>query len=343
VSGELREVIFDSGISGSVSSYATFLNKFVTWNQGETSLEGALEGLFDFQSAADDMTDAWDPIPDEMSLGNTLLELRELKGLVAQWKRILSNLGRLKRRRGPYAPGPSNAPIRDASGAFLGHYFGIVPLAQDIVATLLSTDAVLKRLEFLRDTYGREVTLVSRKVMYDPYAPETVPAMSGSGTIALVREHNQIVFTVGCKLYHKLKGLSEVGAWAKATRAYMGLNNPMKIAWNAIPYSFLVDWVYNVGQRLDDAQFPPFEGGYTISSIWHSTKLEGTVGVWHVPQNLAGNAPRRIAGYKVSRYSRRRGLPTTSLRTLTRFKLALLGALVGTHTPDGAYVRYLDD
>jgi hypothetical protein len=117
----------------------------------------------------------------------------------------------------------------------------------------------------------------------------------------------------------------------KALSAAGGFNSPARVIWNAIPYSFIVDWFFHVGKLLDSLSIQPFGGEYTVSNINYSIKLEAAFDVYFRMAN--GQIPSKPylgrADYKS--YIRRLGFPVSSLfitdGILSPMQLALSAAM----------------
>ena len=59
----------------------------------------------------------------------------------------------------------------------------------------------------------------------------------------------------------------------------LGLVNPLGVLWEVIPFSFLVDWVSNVGDVLNSYTF---DVGYTIDECFISTYVTGTTSYYNL-------------------------------------------------------------
>jgi len=71
--------------------------------------------------------------------------------------------------------------------------------------------------------------------------------------------------------------------------------DPLKTGWELVPYSFVLDWVINVGSAIDAYQFLRHVGEYSAS---YGTKSELT---WSATiQNVVPNAGRNVTTYNVS-------------------------------------------
>jgi hypothetical protein len=87
----------------------------------------------------------------------------------------------------------------------------------------------------------------------------TWPAYSGSGSIEITCN--------GCIEYR-------IGSRTFATLANTGLINPLEVAWELIPYSFVVDWFLPVGGFLNNLDY---DVGLEFTRGWYSFHGSGRV------------------------------------------------------------------
>lgn len=95
-----------------------------------------------------------------------------------------------------------------------------------------------------------------------------------------------------------------------------GLTNPLAWAWELIPYSFVVDWLWNVGdfiESLDDTVGLTIKDGY-YSYGWRGTSLisrtlvKAFSATWRKYEGQTASKLRAVAGF-----DRSRGIPTVKL------------------------------
>jgi hypothetical protein len=134
--------------------------------------------------------------------------------------------------------------------------------------------------------------------------------------------------------------LSAVGGQAKAWLDLLGVSRNPAVLWNAIPFSFIIDWVVNVGRFLDRHRLDNIQFKTEINDFCHSAKL-----LKRVRFDLSAN--RKTAGganysfypwittdtAEIVRYERKKGLPdlTLAIQTsgLNAREISLGGALIG--------------
>jgi hypothetical protein len=246
-------------------------------------------------SLADDAFEALVPqVPQEVSIPNFLYELREIGDLIPKLDDSLS---------------------KTVSGGYLTYSFGWKPLVGDLqkLGRLMTT--VSNRLDYLKKTYGRETRIsFSRKIdTYDlnqaPFTPD--PINGGVGFVKL-----QGIYRAGGYLYHRLEGLDGLNGMLRGCAAALGLNNPLGVLWEAIPYSFVADWFGRTQSLLSQQALQPFVGTWDLRRMSHSVDIEGIREYW-IPRLSSSydppwNAAQLAAIQRVHSYTRSPGLPAAS-------------------------------
>jgi hypothetical protein len=281
-------------------------------------------------------------MPQELSIPNFLYEFGETKDLVEGFGDLaVGLLNKLKAsgvRKGTDKSLQELTGIgsKGAAGLYLGNEFGVLPLIGDLekLAGLVTT--VFKRIDQLKRTWGKEVKLTKRfgGLMPLPAIRDEVPVNQG-GFIEPLASYNGFLYPrfrntdieYFGRLTHRLEGLDSVWGKVRAFLAATGFNNPLKVVWETVPFSFVIDWVSNIGNLFDGITAQPFQGqwdvydvGYTVTQhAVYDLRLEapayigdqsygkvGTVGVFHkmrrpgFPEpmltfNLAGLSPKQLS------------------------------------------------
>jgi hypothetical protein len=104
---------------------------------------------------------------------------------------------------------------------------------------------------------------------------------------------------------------------------YFGVNLNPQIIWNAIPWSFVVDWVFSVGRFLDRFKVSNMEPKINIRRYLWSIKRKRTVVTtrytipieswWHPPLKLSHHRTVPASVVEETAYRRQVGLPGSSL------------------------------
>jgi len=237
-----------------------------------------------------------DQVPPQVLLPNFLYELRDIKGMIPKIERSIA---------------------KTASSNFLAYNFGIAPFIGDVKKLTGLVESVNKRLNHLRKTAGKPIHLKFKRKLPD------------LGDLVFERELGNGA-EIGAHLVYELAGYQgEFVASAtlvqnldipdvpltqlKALASAAGALNPTAVVWEAIPYSFVVDWFFQVGPLIDSMNIQPFGGEYSLSDVGYSLNESFSYRVYQHFYPERGNEKIFLGTISVRRYKRRLGLPVFSL------------------------------
>lgn len=167
--------------------------------------------------------------------------------------------------------------VRRGADLYLQYRYGWKPLMSDVftLSQLLS--------EGLRKPL---ILSGSAKSQLEPFTCKQVHAWEsrGGGTRQAY-----------CKLYGKVTDPSV--QWADA----LGVSNPLSLAWELVPFSFVVDWFVPIGSVLDGLQAPKgveFLGGFTTMRGVIDAEARELPPPWYIERS-----PRRtsVRGFSIRR------------------------------------------
>ncbi len=148
-----------------------------------------------------------------------------------------------------------------AAGGWLALQYGWKPLLEDIYG---SVDAIRRRNES-----PQYVTTTKRQQRLTPEARLVVTKNSGLKTTKLLYGFKRTDVKYGVT-YYKAPSPAR-------TMAQLGISNPLLVAWELVPYSFVVDWFLPVGgylEGLDATNGLEFYSGYrTLFSLVEATEI----------------------------------------------------------------------
>lgn len=257
-------------------------------------------------------------VANEVMLPNLLLELPQSLNVVSLLKTRLWNSKTV-------SSGIWNAS-KDASDKFIAYNFGIKPFIADIRAIAAYSEALQKRLEWLLENQGKSVSLDYRASLLKP--PASVPSFS-PGYWWKVVEYSQSyhAFARWTVNYDPVKA-----AWEKVRffNRYFSTGKFLSAAYEAIPFSFVLDWVSNIGDLFKQLELPSVLRS-DMQSVGWSQKQKGVLEGFMA--NPAGGPPVQLARMEFKDYIRRPGLPLTltsafNTQTMTGKQQALAFALI---------------
>lgn len=240
-----------------------------------------------------------DQVPTTVSLANFIYELKDMKGMIPSIDK--------------------KSLTKTASNNFLAFEFGVLPFISDVKAIVNLSNSVDERIKHLISTQNRTTNLSFNR-QTDFNGPDLSFNLglwyANSLDIAYIRFEGisgKVNFHIGGKLVQDLSDLTDAMAKMKGLIASGGFNHPARVIWNAIPYSFVVDWFFHVGKLLDSLTVQPFGGQYDVVDVGWSTKSEASYIVHQVVTNTDVPVDIIIGTVGANEYSRSLGFPASSL------------------------------
>lgn len=268
----------------------------------------------------------YDLVPEQVSIANFLLELDEVPALVMSMKERLSSLNKMRvERKIPQG----FKSMREYANANLEYSFAVAPLVGDLDALselYLTTEANINN---LFETFTSRRTRLSYGIEYDDSSLEWEHIYDTPLGLpkAYLRTYRKTVSRkLNCGVYvfpnlHMLDSFAgHLSLWIRA----MGLDDPLGILWNDLPFSFVMDWALPVGDLI--STFLSFSKlpGWKYVFPWFSSRTVCTHEVWGYVPNHAW----KVGEFTTQEYWRMPGLPEYVFAGLSwpNFKQALLGA-----------------
>lgn len=253
-----------------------------------------------------------DQFPEEIGLGNFLLEIKDLAALIPKLEKSIS---------------------QTVSGGFLNYKFNIEPTMRDLT-TLINLVPILRyRIDYLRRTWGipHRISFVRRNVIQPRTTNIWYDQGAGGYGVMFVPVKQESVFRANAHLLQRLDHLNDFYGLLRAFMGTTGLNNPLKVAWNAIPFSFVADWFVNVSGHLDRFRVQGATGQWDLKGLTASMTLEHTYKAYQVLRTTS-TITRELGTYEVKQFTRLKELPLNALAlpaigSLNPTQLALMLAM----------------
>jgi len=277
-------------------------------------------------------------VPAKISLLNFLFELKDFKELGKSLSKIPKALkdDSLARHVNLVTKHKKSLPkvvAKSGIDTFLSWNFQWAPFIGDLQTLSKVGENAYKRLDYLRQTQGKSVTVHYSKD--DCYTHPQVGQVLFTQHVNSVAYRTYVLRAYECKftstwrLFQNLRDVNDALSGLKAVYATLGLNNPAKAVWNAIPFSFMLDWVGPFGSWLERAATQPFSGDWEISQVTSSVHEVYIIDKYVHNHGDGNNLDQIVESVQVDRYTRLDGLPFTlgaidfSQLTDTQQKLAL--------------------
>jgi hypothetical protein len=328
------------------------------------------------------LDDASGLLPDDVSIGTNIAELAQLKGLFKKPARQITRILQYVRRRpnrkirrwryltdkkGKCIPWTLSYEevelsslkwsLKDLSSTFLGVQFGALPLADDLGNWAAKYWQVRNHLTWWKRLYEGEQTWVRSTTpsVLSPSQDEhlgsgreslnvgtctyDVESHIGAETHGILQARIQAVPKTGASLANAI--LSQI----------LGLNVPLQLAWELVPFSFVIDWFYPVGDLISRVEPRRAIGGLCrdlrIMETWHTVVHQAESRVeaenFRLTSKWGGDNVRAQAGIdftssgsgsfrvkKYRSYQRSLGMPALNFSPVAKSRFGLKQALIST-------------
>jgi len=251
-------------------------------------------------------------IPTDVSIANFTWELRELGELI---------------------PKLSDNLLNSAASGFLNYKFGLAPFLGDIKKLLSIVNTVDNKIDYLVSRWGKRtrLSLYRSRVIDDVIPLPTLGSSGGNPYASLGVVGHRADFRATGYLFHQLKGLKTMSGEIRAFISALGLNNPVKAVWDAIPFSFVAGWFTRISGHLSALAINPFKGRWEVTGLCFSL-TERIVVYAYKNEPLTSINLVEMGRVEVERYTRLDGFPigvlSFNLNDLNPSQLTLLGSLI---------------
>lgn len=223
------------------------------------------------QYIADSITAMLPGIKAKLSLINSLIELKDFKSLPrtirnirnliptteAPWNLPLRKIFRELKKKKP----KKYANVQTGSDGYLQYHFNIAPLLSDIVGLTTAIQDVRSQINRLKSNQAKRNKSHFSRPIPDFIAPNTAsvlvipqgidPTFDGNLNCKRVST-GSAMFNATMEYSYILPSMSDEEFLIKGLLDRVGVKFSPRIIWNAIPWTFVVDWVADVGQFLDN-------------------------------------------------------------------------------------------
>jgi len=275
----------------------------------------------------DSLTAMLPGIKPELSLLNTLFELKDVTTLSHTIQRINSARKTLFRAfRGSTAK-PLRALLGMSADSYLQAQFNILPLLKDIASVRTACLTVEKKVQNLLQDEGRVNRRHYRRALRDTYQDSddnfTVSnapwGVKGNSVYSRKSQYDDPSFHATLVYSYELNEWQRANADMLGLLDSLGVNFNPQIIWNAIPWSFVVDWVAGVGQWLNRNFTQRLLEPRTriISYSWSVHVARNvTTTVWHTTPDM-NTGPTPLMNHRIETYVRMPDSPSLydSLKT----------------------------
>jgi len=241
----------------------------------------------------------------ELSIVNTLIELKDIatfRSTIESVKNLVTRFDYSKWRNKKYLA----EIFRTKADVYLQYKFNIKPLLSDISGIYRSLANTERRINDFITRSGRvrvshfsrdftestdpEPVVVTTNIPYNAF---DYPSMAGAYNVYCSTKHSRYVrtepasFHVQVQYNYNYTAYQAEHARILALLDAVGFNLNPVIIWNAIPWSFVVDWVFGVGRYLDSLKVGAMDPKINILRCLWSIKRRRTI-------QILGSTNRRL-------------------------------------------------
>jgi hypothetical protein len=212
-------------------------------------------------------------IKPKVSLINSLIELKDFRSLPRTLSRVRNLFKGLA-----HGKATLKELLKSSADSYLQSEFNIRPLIRDLQGIYSAVTGVRAQVERLYANELRYQTSHYRQSLSGLFPSSDVTVLVSPGLYQGFNARRKVsvgdaslVVTVDYG-YH-LKGVPKELAHIGALLDSLGVNFNPAIIWNAIPWTFVVDWVFDVSRWLDQFKIRNFEPSTVIYRCCYSIKV----------------------------------------------------------------------
>lgn len=244
-----------------------------------------------------------------LDLGANLFELGQVKTLIPSIYSSLKSLESVSRTVTPLSVKTIARGARESANLHLAYAFGIMPLINDVRSLIASVKGLQDRITWLRKNSGRPVRVDFSKDLSTTSLPaDSVVLDNENERVTVEVKAYRCTYHAFATLTYDVSSLSDIELGLRLMTRTLGLDKPLNTAWELLPWSFVVDWIFAIGQWLDRIT-PAITLPVQFQDLGYSIKVERDDLCCLVRKNPRGGSGRTEAGVQRTRYYRCAGLP----------------------------------
>jgi len=306
---------------GSAIYPITGLQTLVTWNQDWPTIYRPANVE---QLCAQAMQALMPGIKPKLSLINSLIELKDLKTIAKTFNGAKALLKALINSKGSVA----KSAVAASADVYLQQEFNVKPLVRDVFNIYKALTDVREQLDKL---YRNELKYITAhwQIPLSEFSngnesKTLIPSdYYGGHLLSRVTTIKEARFCVTVDYAYDLRGISRERALVDGLLDYLGVNLNPAIIWNAIPWSFVIDWLLGISQWLNQMKLRNIEPYTVIYRSMYSIKVIRKIDTF---QRVHQNGPEKctvpVSSLEETAYCRSFFDPNV-IRSLTQSDLSL--------------------
>jgi hypothetical protein len=220
-----------------------------------------------------------------LSIINSILELKDFKSLPRTLTKI-KDLGSNLLKGKIWGNRTLRRILHSSADGYLQSEFNIKPLLSDIAGIQSAIAGVRQEVQKLLENEGKVRRLHYRSTLneyssnVETHHSVEAPVYYGEPygvTVKRITNYSPIQLVATIEYHYELEPWARDQAVLRGFMDAMGINLNPTIIWNAIPWSFVVDWVVNVSSFLDQFKTRNLEPKTHIHGYMVSQKMTRTL------------------------------------------------------------------
>jgi hypothetical protein len=278
----------------------------------------------------------------ELSLINSIIELKDFRSLGKSIRGSLdAALSVLKKVKGAASGGTLRKILQSTADGYLQLQFNILPLLKDISAVMHVMSSVDEQIVRLVNGVGKRQTRHFRYVWAEQQMETTqsrgpyflgpgpnYPGETGAFKWTTRAIAQPTLFNAEIQFNYSLTGWEIAHARLLGFLDALGVNVNPAIIWNAIPWTFVLDWVVGVSSLLNTMKTPNINPTVNITNYCWSVRRQRDLytqfDYWGYHSPGVGQYPVILPTVHEEAYRRQVGLPSRSSLSLSGLSLTEL-------------------
>lgn len=224
----------------------------------------------------------WPEVEAKLSSINSILELKDFKSLLPLYRRTMKTGVKLGLFGTRFRKKMKLKDIVRLSGEHVLNWsFAVRPFLSDYCAIFRALQETKKQVYLFLDNQGKPLRRhYSKSIDVTEFGVESgmlgMFGIGGSGYRSGLREiavPTPPKYCATLSYSYRIPNILRETALARGMLDAFGVNLNPAILWNAVPWSFAVDWIFKVGDLLDACKTRALEPVVIVHSFVHSVKM----------------------------------------------------------------------
>lgn len=178
----------------------------------------------------------------------------------------------------------SRIVAKESSNQYLVYQFGIKPAISSVRDALAAHRKVDRRMQYLAQSRGDWIPVRARTEMRSGIVNAPLNQVDLGEPLRFQWQHRNRINTACLGAWGRVREDLNLGEAWKAYLQYFGINKVAGLAWELIPFSFVVDWFTNAQERINMIRIPVGDGPFTeFARFCASEKHEDIEDLYCIP------------------------------------------------------------